>query len=51
MLLYSDAMTLFVKLFSTRTLIQIVGVLTVAIVMKALSIHYDFSWVTALIAE
>jgi hypothetical protein len=36
-------MTLFSKVFSTRTLLQIVCVLTAAIVMKGLSAHYDFS--------
>jgi hypothetical protein len=44
-------MTLFSKFFSTRTLLQIVCVLTAAIVMKGLSVHYDFSWATALAAE
>jgi hypothetical protein len=41
----------FVKAFSTRTLMQIVVILTVAVVMKALSSHYDFSWITALAAN
>jgi hypothetical protein len=43
-------MTLFVKVFSTRTLMQIVVVLAAAVAMKILSIHYDFSWATALAA-
>jgi len=43
-------MTLFVKVFSTRTLMQIVVVLNATVAMKALSVHYDFSWVTALAA-
>jgi len=43
-------MTLFVKVFSTRTLRQIVVFLTATVAMKALSVHYDFSWVTALAA-
>jgi hypothetical protein len=43
-------MTLFVKVFSTRTLMKVVAVLAAAVVMKALSVHYDFSWVTALAA-
>jgi hypothetical protein len=43
-------MTLFVRLFSTRALMQIVIVLTTTVAMKALSVHYDFSWVAALIA-
>ena len=44
-------MTLFNKVFSTRTLLQIVCVLGAVVAMKALSAHYDFSWVTALAAE
>jgi hypothetical protein len=40
-------MTLFNKVFSTRTLLQIICV----VAMKALSAHYDFSWATALAAE
>jgi hypothetical protein len=43
-------MPIFVRLFSTRTLMQIVVVLTTAVAMKALSVQYDFSWVTALMA-
>jgi hypothetical protein len=43
-------MSLFAKVFSTRTLMQIVVVLTAMVAMKALSVHYDFSWVTALAA-
>jgi hypothetical protein len=44
-------MTPFNKVFSTRTLVQIICVLGAVIVMKALSAHYDFSWGTALAAE
>jgi predicted component of type VI protein secretion system len=44
-------MTLFNKVFSTRTLVQIICVLGAVVVMKALSAHYDFSWATALAAE
>jgi hypothetical protein len=44
-------MTLFSKVFSTRTLLQIFCVLAAAVVMKGLSAHYDFSWATALAAE
>ena len=44
-------MTLFDKVFSTRTLLQIICVLGAVIFMKALSLHYDFSWATALAAE
>jgi hypothetical protein len=43
-------MTPFAKIFSTRTLLQIVAVLTATIAMKALSLHYDFSWAAALTA-
>jgi hypothetical protein len=41
-------MTLFAKIFTTRTLLQIVFVLTVTVMMKALSANYDFSWAKAL---
>jgi hypothetical protein len=44
-------MTLFNKVFSTRTLLQIICVLGAFVAMKALSAHYDFSWATALAAE
>jgi len=44
-------MTLFNKIFSTRTLVQIICVLGAVVVMKVLSAHYDFSWTTALAAE
>jgi hypothetical protein len=43
-------MALVNQIFTTRTLLQIIFVLTAAIVMKALSSHYDFSWATALAA-
>jgi hypothetical protein len=43
-------MTLFAKVFSTRRLMQIVVILTATVAMKALSVHYDFSWATALTA-
>jgi hypothetical protein len=43
-------MPLFVSLFSTQTLMQIVIVLATTVAMKALSVHYEFSWVAALIA-
>jgi hypothetical protein len=39
-------MTLFEKVFSTPTLMQIIVVLTATVAMKALSVHYDFSWAT-----
>jgi hypothetical protein len=44
-------MTLFNKVFSTRTLLQIICVLGAVVVMKGLSSHYDFSWASALAAE
>jgi hypothetical protein len=44
-------MTLFNKVFSTKTLLQIICVLGAVVAMKALSIHYDFSWAAAGAAE
>ncbi len=41
-------MTLFAKIFTTKTLVQIVFVLAATVMMKAMSAHYDFSWATAL---
>ena len=43
-------MTLLSKIFTTRTLVQIIFVLAAVVVMKAISSHYDFSWATALAA-
>jgi len=43
-------MTIFIKIFTTRTLLQIIFVLAVTLMMKAISAHYDFSWATALAA-
>jgi hypothetical protein len=43
-------MTLFNRVFSTRTLLQIICVLGAVVVMKVLSSHYDFNWATALAA-
>jgi hypothetical protein len=43
-------MTLLNKVFTTRTLIQIIFVLIAVVVMKAISTHYDFSWATAFAA-
>jgi hypothetical protein len=43
-------MTLLNKVFTTRTLVQIILVLAAAVIMKAASLHYDFSWATALSA-
>ena len=44
-------MTLFNKVFSTRTLVQIICVLSAVVIMRALSDHYEFSWAAALPAE
>jgi hypothetical protein len=41
-------MTLFAKIFTTKTLLQIILVLTATVMMKAISAHYDFSWFAAL---
>jgi hypothetical protein len=43
-------MALLNRFFTTRTLLQIIVVLTVTVTMKALSAGYDFSWATALAA-
>jgi hypothetical protein len=43
-------MTIFVRIFTTRTLLQIIFVLTTTLMMKAISANYDFSWATALAA-
>jgi len=43
-------MALLKRVFTTRTLLQIIFVLTATVMMKALSSHYDFSWATALAA-
>jgi hypothetical protein len=44
-------MTLLNKVFTTRTLVKIILVLTAVLAMKAVSLHYDFSWAAALAAE
>jgi len=44
-------MTLFNKIFSSRTLLQIICVLGAGVVMKTVSSHCDFNWATALAAE
>jgi hypothetical protein len=41
-------MALLSRVFTTRTLVQIIFVLTTAVMMKAMSSHYDFSWASAL---
>ena len=38
------------KVFTTRTLVQIIFVLAADVVMKAASSHYGFSWAAALAA-
>lgn len=43
-------MTLLNKIFTTRTLLQIIFVLAAAVIMKAASSHYNFSWATVLAA-
>jgi hypothetical protein len=43
-------MTIFIRIFTTRTLLQIIFVLTATLMMKAIGSHYDFSWATALAA-
>lgn len=43
-------MALLNRVFTTRTLLQIIIVLTATVMMKAISAHYDFSWATALAA-
>jgi hypothetical protein len=44
-------MTLFHKVFSARTPLQIICVPGAVVAMKALNAHYDFSWAIALAAE
>ena len=41
-------MTLFAKIFTTRTLLRIVFVLGATVMLKALSAHFGFSWAVAL---
>lgn len=43
-------MALLAKMFTTRTLVQIIFILIAAVAMKAMSSHYEFSWATALAA-
>jgi len=40
--IWESVMTLFAKVFSTPTLVQMVVVLTAMVAMKALRVHYDF---------
>jgi hypothetical protein len=46
--LRGSIMALLGRVFTTRTLVQIIFVLTAAVMMKAMSSHYDFSWASAL---
>jgi hypothetical protein len=41
-------MALLNRIFTTKTLLQIIFVLTATVIMKAASSHYGFSWATAL---
>ena len=41
-------MALLSRVFTTRTLVQIIFVLTAVVMMKVMSSHYDFSWASAL---
>ena len=44
-------MTLLSRIFTTRNLVRIIFVLTVMVILKAISLHYDFSWAAALAAD
>jgi len=44
-------MALFNKIFTTRILVKIIFVLMAVIVMKAISLHFGFSWMTALAGD
>jgi hypothetical protein len=46
-----QCMALFNRIFTTRILVRVIFVLTAVIVMKAVSLHYDFSWTTALAGD
>jgi len=41
-------MALLSRVFTTRTLVQIIFVLAAVVMMKVMSSHYDFSWASAL---
>jgi hypothetical protein len=41
-------MAIFARVFTTRTLLQIIVVLTATLVMKAISSGYDLGWATAM---
>jgi hypothetical protein len=44
-------MTLFSRVFSTRTLLQIICVLVAVVAMKLLGAYYDFSWAAAVAVD
>jgi hypothetical protein len=44
-------MSLFARVFSTRTLVLIACVLGGVLFMKGLGAYYDFNWATALAAQ
>ena len=44
-------MTLFNRVFSTITLLQIICVLVAVVAMKLLGAHYDFSWAAAVAVD
>ncbi|MET4072399.1 hypothetical protein ABID58_007228 [Bradyrhizobium sp. S3.2.6] len=44
-------MTRFNRVFSTRTLLQIICVLVAVVTMKLLGTHYDFSWAAAVAVD
>jgi hypothetical protein len=43
-------MKIWTRIFTTRTLLQIICVLAATLAMKAVSSGYNFSWATALAA-
>jgi hypothetical protein len=43
-----DAMSLFNRMFDTRTLVKIIGALSALLAMKAVAAYLGFSWMAAL---
>jgi hypothetical protein len=43
-----NAMSLFSKIFDTRTLVKIIVALSALLVMKAVGAYFGFSWMAAL---
>jgi hypothetical protein len=43
-----NSMSLFNKVFDTRTLVRIIGALSALLVMKAVAAYLGFSWMAAL---